>query len=76
MFSAIALQRGERGTLATWLPALPELACDSGSDRLQYSQMTIVLDVGGVDLNGKPPCSILRPSAYLLSILIMYVTDT
>ena len=59
------MQRGERKTLATWLPALPELSLEGGSDRLQYSQMTIVADVSGVDLNDKPPCPIPRPAAYL-----------
>ena len=58
------LRRMNSGRLATWLPGAQELRLQCGGDRLQHCQVSVVIDVGGVDLNGQPPCPILRPAAH------------
>ena len=45
--------------VATWLPTLPDLSAERGSDRLQHGLVAIFRDVSGLDLDDQPPCPIL-----------------
>ena len=45
--------------VATWLPTLPDLSAERGSDRLQNGLVAVFRDVGGIDLDDQAPCPIL-----------------